>query len=116
MNTLHELGIVIEVINTVERFAKENNVEKIDTLVLQIGEMSSMIPKYVKSVYPAAVDGTILKDTKLKIEILPANAICLECNKVYNFINHKGKCPNCKSEKRDIISGKEFFIKEILCC
>ena len=56
---MHELGVVMQVVDVVEKFARENQVEKIDTVVLQIGELSSMIPKYVEEVYPAAADGTM---------------------------------------------------------
>jgi hydrogenase nickel incorporation protein HypA/HybF len=113
---LHELGVVIEVVRTVEDFAKNNGVTKIDTLVLQIGELSSIIPKYVEACYPAAVDGTLLQETKLKIEILPGNAICKKCNKVFNLIANNKKCPNCGSDDWELLSGKEFMIKEIIAC
>jgi hydrogenase nickel incorporation protein HypA/HybF len=113
---LHELGVVFEVIKTVENFAQTNQLKKIDTLVLQIGELSSMIPKYIEECYPAAVDGTIMQETKLKIEILPGNAMCKECNKVFNFLGNKGKCPNCGSKTVDLLSGREFLIKEIVAC
>ena len=73
---MHEVGVMIEVVETVENFAVQNNLTKIDTLVLQIGELSSIIPRYIEACYPAAVDGTMLQDTKLQIEILPGNGIC----------------------------------------
>lgn len=111
---MHELGVVIEVVKTVENFARKNSVTNIDTLVLQIGELSSMIPRYIESCYPAAVDGTLLQNTKLKIEILPGNGICKECNKVFNLIENNGKCPHCGSRDLDILCGKEFMIKEII--
>jgi len=111
---MHELGVVIEVVKTVENFAKKNGVTKIDKLVLQIGELSSMIPNYIKACYPAAVDGTLMEETKLEIEILPGNGICKECNTVFNFLHSKGKCPKCGSNNNEVISGKEFMIKEIL--
>jgi len=113
---VHELGVVIEVVKTVENFAKKNEVTKIDTLVLQIGELSSMIPRYIQACYPAAVDGTLLQDAKLEIEILPGNAICQKCNKVFNLIENNNKCPNCGSEEWEILCGKEFMIKEIIAC
>jgi len=113
---LHELGVVINVIENVEDFAKKNGVTKIEKLVLQIGELSSMIPKYIQACYPAAVDGTSLQDTKLEIEILPGNALCKECNKVFNLIENSGKCPNCESKDFEVLSGREFMIKEIVAC
>lgn len=113
---MHELGVVIEVVKNVENFAKKNELTKINALVLQIGELSSMIPRYIESCYPAAVDGTILQDTKLEIEILPGNAICKNCNKVFNIIENKGICPNCESKDLQVLCGKEFMIKEIVAC
>lgn len=113
---MHELGVVIEVVKTVEKFAEKNSVKKINTLVLQIGELSSMIPKYIESCYPAAVDGTLLENTELKIEILPGNGMCRRCKKVFNLLKNEGKCPGCRTGECEIISGKEFMIKEIIAC
>lgn len=116
MSHLHELGVLIEVINKVEKIAVKNQVTKIDTLVLQIGELSSMIPRYIEACYPAAVEGTMLEDTKLKIEILPGNAICRKCDKVFNLVQNNNKCPECHSNDWEILCGKEFMIKEIIAC
>ncbi len=114
---MHELGVVIEVVNIVESFAKQNNLTKIDGLVIQIGELSSMIPRYIEACYPAAVDGTLLQDTKLKIEILPGNAICKRCNRVYNVLeNNSYTCPDCGNGDCELLCGKEFMIKEIIAC
>ncbi len=39
---------------------QDPRVTQIDTLVLQTGELSSIIPRYVEQCFPAAVDGTLL--------------------------------------------------------
>jgi hydrogenase nickel incorporation protein HypA/HybF len=104
------------VVKTVEQFAAENGVSTVDTIVLQIGELSSIIPQYVRSVYPAAVDGTSLQDTKLDIEILPGNALCKDCGKVFNVREHKAVCPACSGKNMELLGGREFFIKEIIAC
>ena len=113
---VHELGVVIAVVEKVEKIAKEQNLTKIETLVLQIGELSSIVPMYVEQFFPAAVDGTLLQNTTLKIEIMPGNAMCKGCGKVYNFAANNHQCPHCKSTDREIISGREFYIKEIVAC
>ncbi|ERI91737.1 putative hydrogenase nickel insertion protein HypA [Clostridiales bacterium oral taxon 876 str. F0540] len=113
---MHEIGVMIEVVKVVENFAKDNGVSKIEKLVLQIGELSSMVPRYIEACYPAAVDGTMLQDTKLEIEVMPGNGICKRCNKVFNIIENSSKCPHCKSEKWELLSGREFTIKEIVAC
>ncbi|WP_353892838.1 hydrogenase maturation nickel metallochaperone HypA [Proteinivorax hydrogeniformans] len=113
---MHELGVVIKVVETVEDFAKKNNLKKVDTLVLQIGELSSMIPRYVEACYPAAVDGTSLEETKLKIEVIPANVLCKSCENIFSFSEQQKRCPQCESEKVELLSGKEFLIKEVIAC
>lgn len=104
----------MEVVKIVEDFAIRNGLTKIDTVVLQIGELSSMIPRYVEACYPEVVDGTMLQDTKLRIEVLPGNAICKKCNKVFNLIENRNKCPHCGSRQWEILCGREFNIKEVV--
>lgn len=113
---MHELGIMFNIVGSVERFAKANGVEKIDTLVLQIGELSPVVPHYIEACYPAAVDGTLMQETKLKIEIIPGNALCKKCNTVFNLLEHRSQCPQCEEAEYEILSGKEFLIKEIMAC
>lgn len=111
---MHELGVVIEVVKTVQRFAHQNRVTQVDSIVLQIGELSSMIPKYVQDCFPAAVDGTRFEQTKLEIEIIPANAMCHQCQQVFAVLANRSICPDCGSQQWGLLSGKEFNIKEIV--
>jgi hydrogenase nickel incorporation protein HypA/HybF len=110
------MGIVIKVVKTVEDFALKNGVTRIETLVLQIGALSSAIPRYVEACYPMAVKNTLLEDTRLSIEVLPANARCRTCGIVFNALENKGTCPFCNSGNPEMISGNEFMIKEIVAC
>lgn len=110
------MSVVIEVVKTVEEFARENGVTRIDKLVLQIGELSSMIPRYIEDCFPCAVDGTSMVDTKLEIEILPGNGRCRPCGAVFNIVENKGVCPACGVKDAEVLSGKEFLIKEIVAC
>ena len=111
---MHELSVVIQVVETVKKIAIEQKLSEIDTIVLQIGELSSVLPMFVKEVYPAAVDGTMMEKTKLKIEMLPGNGRCKNCGSVYNLLANHRVCPNCESDSFEILGGKEFMIKEII--
>lgn len=113
---MHELGIVAEVVRVVEKIACEQQLTQIETLVLQIGELSPVIPYYVEQCYPAAAYGTMLENTRLKIEVLPGNGRCQECGKVFNVLKNRRRCPSCKSESWELLGGREFMIKEIVAC
>ena len=113
---MHELGIVYEVIKVVDNFAKSNNIVKVEKIVLEVGQLSQAIPRFIEECYPAAVDQTPYEETKLEIITIPANAECRECSYVYNIVENKKVCPKCLAEDFDLISGEEFNIKEVLAC
>ena len=111
---MHELGVVFEIIKTVEKVAIEQNIEEIDTIVMEVGELSSIVPMYLEECFPAAIDNRLrFKNTKLKIEIIPGEAKCLQCSKVFNVVENKGYCPECNSFDKELLRGREFIIKEI---
>lgn len=113
---MHELGIVYEVIKVVDKFVADNNITKVEKIVLEIGQLSQAIPRFIEECYPAAVDGTIYEKTALEIVALPANGECAACKNIYNIIEHNKKCPKCSGEDYIIISGEEFNIREVVAC
>lgn len=111
---MHELGILINIVETVEAFARENGVSQIAALVLEVGELSPIVPRYLEECYPAAVDGTMLANTELRIEMVPGNGRCKTCETVFNVLRHDSQCPSCGCRQFDILSGRDFIIKEIV--
>ncbi|KAB3525908.1 hydrogenase maturation nickel metallochaperone HypA/HybF [Alkaliphilus serpentinus] len=111
---MHELGIVYEVVRIVDGFVQENQLTKVEKIVLEVGQLSQAIPRFLEECYPAAVSETAYEDTKLEIIVLPANGKCKSCNEVYNIIEHRRICPKCHRDEYALISGEEFNIKEIV--
>lgn len=110
---MHEIGVVRSMVKTVTAFAKANRIPEIAEIVVDVGELSLVIPKYVEDLYPRVVEDTFLKNTKLIMNIVPGLAECDECNEVFNVVEHKGYCPNCGSFEKTILTGKDFLIREI---
>jgi len=111
---MHELSLMATVIETIEKYAKENDARDIESLTLQVGEISSVVPEYLKSCFPIAAKGTILEAAELIIEPVPMRARCLACgNEFIPDAETKEACPSCGGKALKIVSGREFFIKEI---
>ena len=110
---MHEIGIVRSMCKTVIDYAHENNVQSISEIVVACGELSLVIPEYVEELYPVVAEETELKDTKLIIETVPGLAECEQCDEIFNVVENKGYCPNCGSFDKQVLSGKDFLIKEI---
>ena len=111
---MHELGIVAEIVRIVENIAREQHLTEVETLVLQIGEMSPVVPYFVEQCYPAASYGTMLESTRLEIEVLPANGRCSSCGKVFHVPSHQQGCPACGATEWELLGGREFMITEII--
>ena len=92
---MHEIGVVKQVVRTVEDFAKENGVDRIE------------------EIYPIATKGTILDGAKLIMNVVPGLAECDECDEIFNVIEHEGYCPNCGSFEKTVLSGRDFSIREL---
>ena len=45
---MHELGVVFKIIDDLEEVAQENDLKKISTVTLSLGEVSTVIPEYLK--------------------------------------------------------------------
>ena len=110
---MHEIGVVRSLCKTVLDYARENNVSQISEIVCQVGELSLVIPQYVEEIYHTVVAGTELENTRLLLETVPGLAICNGCDEVFNVVENEGYCPNCGSFDKDVLSGRDFSIKEI---
>ena len=112
---MHELSVLVEVVRQVKEIMDENDIKKVDTIVMEIGELSSVLPMYMYEYFPVICDDKPeFKDTKLEIITLPGNARCYDCGTIFNVIDNKGYCPKCNSFEKELLCGKECNIKEIL--
>lgn len=110
---MHELGIVYQVIKTVEEVMAEQGLKELDSITLEIGEMRDIVPKFIEEAWQAVRQTTPYPDAELEIDIIPARARCKNCGAVRNVKQIDFECPLCKSDKLEIFSGREFNIKQI---
>ena len=115
---MHELGVVFQVMKTVENLAVENNLTEIKSVTLEIGEVSTVIEEYLRKCWKWSVEkkSELLKNTELLVEKIPAITFCEECEKHYETVMHGKICPYCGSTHTYLIQGNEFNIKEIEAC
>ena len=112
---MHELGIVFEIQKRVSAVAQENGLALSDIaqVVVEVGEASTIVPRYLKECWPAATDGTEMESAELVVELIVARVQCKKCQTVYEYLKNDKKCPNCGAWECVMVSGQEFNIKEI---
>ena len=111
---MHELGIVFYIIRDVKKAAREHAVSKVSGVVMQIGEVSTIVPDYLQDCWRWAADKEkLLHGAALKIQMIPARTYCEDCHREYATVAHGKICPHCGSEHTCLLSGNEVEIKEI---
>ena len=111
---MHELGIVFHVIREANRIAAENHAEKINSVTVEIGEVSLVVPALFEDCWNWAVKKeTVLKDAKIRMETIPAVTWCNGCKKTYPTVQYGKICPFCGSEETWLKTGNEFNLKEL---
>ena len=67
---MHELGVVFQAIKIVEEVAKENNLTEIESVTVEIGEVSTVIESYLQNCWKWSVEkkSDIMHNCKLHVE------------------------------------------------
>ena len=111
---MHELGIVFHIIRSVEKVAAENDLEKVSAVVLELGEVSGVVPDYLTDCWRwAAAKSETVSGAEMRIETLPAVTRCGGCGADYPTVAHGRTCPRCGSGDTWLLTGNEVNIKEI---
>ena len=111
---MHELGVVFHIADLVSDVTKENKAEKIKKVVMQIGEVSTVVNDQLIDCWNWNANRTdLLRGCTLEIEPIPAVTYCEDCGKEYPTVKFGKICPYCGSEHTYLRRGNEVVIKEI---
>ena len=111
---MHELGIVFYIIRDVRKAAEENHVGHVSGVVMNIGEVSTVVPHLLSDCWRWAADKEdLLKGCELKVNLIPAVTHCDGCGREYETVSYGKTCPHCHSENTWLLRGNEVEIKQI---
>ena len=70
---MHELGIIVHIAKTLDQVAAENELKKIGSVTLDIGEVSGIVPEYLTECWEFyRKKNPLIAECEMKIESLPA--------------------------------------------
>ena len=111
---MHELGLVNYVVKEVDKFAKENGVDKIKTVTLEFGEVSGIVTEYLYDYWKwYSKKFPMFEDSTLYCEEIPAVTWCDNCKIQYSTVAYGKTCPHCGSGHTWLLRGNEMRIKSI---
>ena len=111
---MHELGVTFYVLKDVKDVAEANSIEKVNSVTLEIGEVSGIIHEYLIDCWNwARKKETCTEDAEMLIEQIDAVTFCEDCKQEYPTVKYGKICPHCGSEHTYLVKGNEFLIKSI---
>jgi len=114
---MHELPVTKSILDIVIKHAEANNVKKIISINLMIGDLSQLENEWIQRYFDYLSKDTIAEDAKLKIKRVPVVMQCSQCSHTFEVNIREIKeiqCPRCGRTKNfSIISGREYYIKDI---
>jgi hydrogenase nickel incorporation protein HypA/HybF len=113
---MHELPITESILKIVLRHAEGQSVRRVVTIRLQIGRLSDLEDEWIQRYFDYLSKGTIAEGAQLKIERTPVVMQCSACGTSYEA--QTGRigdlvCPACGEGGGTLLSGREYYIKEM---
>jgi hydrogenase nickel incorporation protein HypA/HybF len=111
---MHELSIVMSIIDIAQQQAGNANATAIDEIELEIGSLSGVEMNALDFAWQQAVKQTVLEHAVKKINHIAGKAQCLDCDTIFAIENYYDACPVCGRHLINIIQGKELRVKSLV--
>lgn len=111
---MHELSIVMGIINIAYQQAAKHRSNIIEEIELDIGCLSAIEIDAFEFAWKQAVKHTILEGVIKKINRISGKAKCLDCDFTFAIEHLYDACPVCNSHFIDIKQGKELRVKSFV--
>ncbi len=110
---MHELGLCDALLKKVRQIAEESELEGVNSVTLEVGTLSGVIPRFMEDCWEAVIDGTPYTGTKLIIQSVPGMVLCEDCGARFEADLEHLVCPECEGMRLTPISGRDMTITEI---
>jgi hydrogenase nickel incorporation protein HypA/HybF len=113
---MHELPVTESILKIVLSHAEKNDVRRIMTIHLQVGKLSDLEDEWMQRYFDYVSRGTPAEGAKLVIEQTPIRLECNSCAASYTVETASQidtPCPQCGKKDSKLISGREYYIKNM---
>ncbi len=111
---MHELGICDALLKMVRSIAKDEGLDEIKGISVEVGSLSGVVPAYLADCWTAVAEGTELEKASFTVDVLEGTAACMDCGEEFVANLEDLHCPSCGSDKLKPLTGRDLTLKEIL--
>jgi hydrogenase nickel incorporation protein HypA/HybF len=112
---MHEMSTMVRLVNQAVGVMKENGAAKALKIVVEVGEMTDIVPDYLHKYFPAAIRDTPLDGAELETHIAQAEAKCLTCGTAFHpEKQYDYRCPACGGIRCRILKGRSVVLSRVV--
>ncbi|HOO90659.1 MAG TPA: hydrogenase maturation nickel metallochaperone HypA [Syntrophales bacterium] len=104
---MHELSLTQSILDIIEDYAQQHNFEKVNSVKLSFGRLSSIEPKALEFAFHVLSKETKAHGAHLEFDILPVVIYCMTCEKNVKVDSYTAICPQCAGDDVILTGGTE---------
>ena len=110
---MHEYSVTKSLVELCIKEADKNNIRTISTIHLKVGRFTGFSASSIEFYFAHLKINTKCSDAKIVFEEIPIKIACHACGKENEIDEPILLCPDCGSDKIDLLTGREFFVASI---
>jgi hydrogenase nickel incorporation protein HypA/HybF len=95
------------------KHALKSKVNRVLSINLEIGALSDLESEWIQRYFDQLSRGTVVEGAKLKINRVPAQFNCNQCQQsfeIYSLLAEDLSCKECLSKEISLVSGREYHV------
>lgn len=112
---MHELSIIVDLINLCEKNAIKNNAKICEKIIIKVGKLSGVEPHLLENAFEFYKQTSqICKNAKLEIIHQSVIAKCQDCGNEAEILDYNFYCKKCTSTNLKIIDGEDMYLMKLV--
>ena len=110
---MHEMSLAEGVLQLIEDAARAQSFTQVNTVRLEIGELSGVEPEAMRFCFDAVTRNSVAQGAQLEIITLPGVGWCMACAQSVPMKEVFGECPQCGGYQMQVTGGTEMRVKDL---
>ena len=110
---MHEASLAQAILERVEEAATTQGAVRVVRIVLEVGELSGVVPEALELALRCLAPGTPAQEAEIVLVRSPAQARCGACGETFHPPWLPCACPRCGSASAALEAGQELLIREV---
>lgn len=107
---MHEMSLAMSALEIVNREMERYPGRPLSAVELQVGEMAGIELQCFETAMNAVIAGSQHAGARVEIDLIEAEAACMDCGAHFHPEGYFPECPECGSALCGITRGREFRI------